>query len=330
MGIFQSKTSTKKRINGNTFLLIITVVLFVVMYGAGMIMFEDKGFAKPQMFLNLFIDNAGLLVIAIGQTIVMITGVLISLSDQMENHGMNAYTAIALALVIGLLYGIVQGYLISYLEIQPFIVSLAGLFFGRGLTSMISTEMISIKNETFLAWANYKIYLPIGSYSRRGVFHPAYIYPTVVVALIIVVIIAIVMKFTKFGRDVYAVGGNAQSAMMMGLNVRKTKFKAYILNGVLAGCGGFLFCLNSCSGFVEQAKGLEMDAISASVIGGTLLSGGVGTPFGTIFGVLIKGTISSLITTQGTLSSWWVRIVLSALLCFFIVLQAVFAHFKKK
>ena len=340
MGIFQSKTSTKKRIN--TFLLIITVVLFVVMYGAGMIMFEDKGFAKPQMFLNLFIDNAGLLVIAIGQTIVMITGgidisvgsvtalVCMAAANQMENHGMNAYTAIALALVIGLLYGIVQGYLISYLEIQPFIVSLAGLFFGRGLTSMISTEMISIKNETFLAWANYKIYLPIGSYSRRGVFHPAYIYPTVVVALIIVVIIAIVMKFTKFGRDVYAVGGNAQSAMMMGLNVRKTKFKAYILNGVLAGCGGFLFCLNSCSGFVEQAKGLEMDAISASVIGGTLLSGGVGTPFGTIFGVLIKGTISSLITTQGTLSSWWVRIVLSALLCFFIVLQAVFAHFKKK
>ena len=146
----------------------------------------------------------------------------------------------------------------------------------------------------------------------------------------IVIIIAIVMKYTKFGREVYAVGGNAQSAMMMGLNVRKTKFKAYILNGFLAGCGGFLFCLNSCSGFVEQAKGLEMDAISASVIGGTLLSGGVGTPFGTIFGVLIKGTISSLITTQGTLSSWWVRIVLSALLCSFIVLQAIFARMKKK
>lgn len=342
MGIFQSKASTKKRINGNTFLLIITVALFAIMYIAGMIIFNDKGFAKPQMFLNLFVSNAGLLVIAVGQTIVMITGgidisvgsvtalVCMAVANQLENHGMNAYTAVALALAIGLAYGLVQGYLISYLEIQPFIVSLAGLFFGRGLTSMISTEMISIKNETFLAWANYKIYLPIGSYSRRGTFHPAYIYPTVVVALIIVIIIAIIMKFTKFGRDVYAVGGNAQSAMMMGLNVKKTKFKAYILNGLLAGCGGFLFCLNSCSGFVEQAKGLEMDAISASVIGGTLLSGGVGTPFGTIFGVLIKGTISSLITTQGTLSSWWVRIVLSALLCFFIVLQAVFAHFKKK
>lgn len=98
----------------------------------------------------------------------------------------------------------------------------------------------------------------------------------------------------------------------------------------LHGCGGFLFCLNSCAGFVEQAKGLEMDAISSAVIGGTLLSGGVGTPFGTIFGVLIKGTISSLITTQGTLSSWWVRIVLSALLCFFIVLQSVLGNLKRR
>ena len=191
--------------------------------------------------------------------------------------------SLAIALLIGLLFGIVQGFLVSYLEIQPFIVSLASMFFGRGMTSIISTDMISIKNKTFLAWANYKIYLPIGSYSRRGKFIPAYIYPTVIIAILIFIV---------------------------------------ILDGLLAGCGGFLFCLNSCSGFVEQAKGLEMDAISASVIGGTLLSGGVGTPFGTVFGVLIKGTISSLITTQGTLSSWWVRIALSALLCFFIVLRA--------
>ena len=195
---------------------------------------------------------------------------------------------------------------------------------------MISTDMISIKNEVFLSWAKYSIDLPVGSYSKRGKFIPAHIYPTVIIALVIVTIVALVMKFSKFGREVYAIGGNSQSAMMMGLNVKKTKFKAYILNGFLAGCGGFLFCMNSCSGFVEQAKGLEMDAISASVIGGTLLSGGVGTPFGTIFGVLIKGTISSLITTQGSLSSWWVRIVLSALLCFFIVLQAIFSGIKKK
>jgi ribose/xylose/arabinose/galactoside ABC-type transport system permease subunit len=283
------------KINGNSFLLMVTVLLFIVMYAAGMVIFADKGFAKPQMFLNLFISNAGLLVIAMGQTIVMITGgidisvgsvtalVCMLCAYDMEKKGMSAYMAVAIALLIGLLFGIVQGFLVSYLEIQPFIVSLAGMFFGRGMTSIISTDMISIKNKTFLAWANYKIYLPIGSYSRRGKFIPAYIYPTVIIAILIFIV---------------------------------------VLDGLLAGCGGFLFCLNSCSGFVEQAKGLEMDAISASVIGVTLLSGGVGTPFGTVFGVLIKGTISSLITTQGTLSSWWVRIALSALLCFFIVLRA--------
>ena len=116
----------------------------------------------------------------------------------------------------------------------------------------------------------------------------------------------------------------------MGLNIKRTKFCAYVLDGVLAGLGGFLFCLNSCAGFVEQAKGLEMDAISSAVIGGTLLSGGVGNPIGTLFGVMINGTISSLITTQGTLSSWWVRIALSALLCMFIVLQSIISSKKKK
>lgn len=335
-------SNMKNRLTGNSFLLMVTVLLFVVMYVAGMIVFSDKGFAKPQMFLNLFISNAGLLVMAMGLTIVMIAGgidisvgsvtalVCMVCAKQMETNGASAGMAVLIAIAIGLAFGLVQGVLISYLDIQPFIITLAGMFFGRGMTAIVSKDMIAIKNETFLAWANYKIYLPIGSYSKKGNFIPAYIYPTVIIALLIFVVIAIIMKYTKFGRSVYAVGGNAQSALMMGLNVRRTKLKAYVLDGLLAGIGGFLFCLNSCSGFVEQAKGMEMDAISSAVIGGTLLSGGVGTPFGTVFGVLIKGTISSLITTQGTLSSWWVRIVLSALLCFFIVLQSIFSSMKKK
>lgn len=175
-------SGTKKKINGTTFLLMITILLFVVMYAAGMIVFNDKGFAKPQMFLNLFISNAGLLVIAMGETIVMITaGIDISVgsvtalvcmvaANQMENHGASAYTALLMALVIGLLFGLVQGFLVSYLEIQPFIVTLAGMFFGRGMTSIISTDMISIKNATFMAWAKYKIYMPFGSYSKTGKF----------------------------------------------------------------------------------------------------------------------------------------------------------------
>ena len=332
------KKKTKKKINSSTFLLMITIVLFAVMYIAGMIIFNDKGFAKPQMFMNLFISNAGLIVIGCGMTLVMITGgidisvgsvtalVCMSAAYAMENKGMSAVAAVAISLLIGILFGIVQGYLVTYLEIQPFIVTLA----GRGLTAVISTDMIAIQNKTFLKWANYRINLPFGTYNRRGVFIPAYIYPTVIIALAVVILITLMLKFTKFGRSLYAIGGNQQSAVMMGLDVKKTKMKAYVLDGFLAGLGGFLFCLNSCAGFVEQAKGLEMDAIASAVIGGTLLSGGVGTVVGTLFGVLINGTISSLITTQGTLSSWWVRITLSALLCFFIVLQAVIAAVKRK
>lgn len=332
----------KRKMTGNGFLLLITIVLFFVMYIAGMVIFADKGFAKPQMFLNLFVSNAGLLVIACGLTIVMITGgidisvgsvtalVCMVMADMMENKGANAYVAVLVALAIGIAFGVVQGFLVAYLDIQPFIVTLAGMFFGRGMTAIISTEMISIKNEVFLKWANYRFYMSFGSTNKKGKFIPAYIPPTVVIAIGVVILIAILLKYRKFGRKLYAIGGSQQSALMMGLDVRKTKFKAYVLDGFLAGLGGFLFCLNTCAGFVEQAKGLEMDAISAAVIGGTLLSGGVGTPIGTMFGVLIKGTISSLITVQGTLSSWWVRIVLSALLCFFIVLQSVLATMKKK
>lgn len=327
----------RKKLSSVTFLLLITIALFIIMYASGMIIFADKGFAKPQMFMNLFISNAGLIVIGCGLTIVMITGgidisvgsitalVCMVAADLMENKGMSAYAALLSALLIGLAFGIVQGYLISYLEIQPFIITLAGMFFGRGMTAIVSTDMIAIKNKLFLSWANYKITLPIGYIKKSGKFIPAYIYPTVIVAVAVVVVISIMLHSSKFGRALYAIGGNQQSAVMMGLNVHKVKFMAYLLDGALAGLGGFLFGLNSCAGFVEQAKGLEMDAISAAVIGGTLLSGGVGTVIGTLFGVLIKGTIASLITTQGTLSSWWVRIVLSALLCFFIVLQAIIA-----
>ena len=237
---------------------------------------------------------------------------------------------ILIVIVVGGIVGWVNGFFVAKFHLHPFIVTLAGMFFGRGMTAIISTDMISIKNELFLKWANFRFYMPFGSTNKKGKFIPAYIPPTVVIAVIVVIIIAVLLKYRKFGRKLYAIGGNRQSALMMGLNVKRTMFQAYVLDGFLAGLGGFLFCLNSCAGFVEQAKGLEMDAISSAVIGGTLLSGGVGTPIGTLFGVLIKGTISSLITTQGTLSSWWVRIILSLLLCFFIVIQSVIASMKKK
>ena len=236
-----------------------------------------------------------------------------------------------LILAIGIIFGIVQGFCISYLEIQPFIVTMAGMFFARGLTALISSDMISIENPTFLSLANYRIYFGfITYYNNRGVAMHPYIYLSVVIALLVVAISFVILRYTKFGRAVFAVGGNEQSALLMGLNPKVTKLKVYVLNGFLASLAGFAFCLNSCGGFVEQARGFEMDAIAAAVIGGTLLTGGVGTVVGSLFGSLIKGIIETIITFQGTLSSWWTRIVIALLLCFFVILQSVFKSIREK
>ena len=333
----------RKKLGGTEFLLLITIGLFILMYIAGIIVFQDKNFGKLQVFLNLFISNAGLIVASAGMTMVIITGGIdisvgsvialtcMLLAWMMEVKGIGAVPALAIVLVIGLLYGLFQGWLIAYLKIQPFIVTLAGLFFARGMTAVISTDMISIKNEVFLSWANAKIYFPFGgTVNKKGMMIYPYIYPSVIFALLILVLIYFILKKTKFGRSVYAVGGNEQSALLMGINVRRTKLKVYAFNGVLGTFAGFLFCLNTCAGFVEQAKGFEMEAIASSVIGGALLTGGVGNVFGSLFGVLIKGTIETFITFQGTLSSWWTKITIAVLLAFFIILQSVLTSRKGK
>lgn len=330
--------------DGKIFLLMITIALFVTMYIAGIIIFSSKGFAKPQVFLNLFISNAGLIVIAAGMTMVMITGGIdisvgsvvaltcMMLAWMMEVKGIGAVPALLTVLVIGIFFGLVQGFFIAYLKIQPFIVTLAGMFFARGMTAIISQEMISVKNELFLKWAKSKINLTFlgGTVNKKGVVNYPFLYPSVIIALVVLVLVFVALKYTKFGRTIYAVGGNEQSALMMGLNVKRTKLLVYVINGFLCALGGFLFCLNTCAGFVEQAKGFEMEAIASAVIGGTLLSGGVGNVFGSLFGVLIKGTIETFITFQGTLSSWWTKITIAALLAFFILLQSLFAKAKEK
>ncbi len=331
----------KNKITGNSFLLMITILLFAAMYTAGVFIFADKNFGKMQVFLNLFISNAGLIVAAVGMTMVLITGGIdisigsvigmtcMLLAWMMEKKGIGAVPAIAIVLLVGIVFGFAQGFLVAYLKIQPFIVTLAGMFFARGMTAIISSEMISIQNPTFLAMANAKLYLPFGgAVNKKGIMIYPYIYPSVIIALVVLAILFVVLKYTKLGRAIYAVGGNEQSALLMGLNVRRTKMKVYVFNGFLAALAGFVFALNSCGGFVEQARGFEMEAIASAVIGGTLLTGGVGNVIGSLFGVLIKGTIETFITFQGTLSSWWTKIVIASLLCFFIVLQSIFAAIK--
>ena len=332
----------KKRsgLNGHTILLLITIALFIVLYAGGCIAYGSKGFTHLQTFLNILITNAGLICVACGLTVVMLTagidisvGALIAMDCMMlavgMRSGIGAVPMMLIVLLVGVAFGTFQGFLIGYLEIQPFIVTMAGMFFCRGMTAVICTDQVSITQEinaTFYKLANMKINIPFGGYTnKKGMYMTPYIRITVVVALLVLLAVFLLLRHTRFGRSLYAVGGNAQSAAMMGLNVKSIRMRAHMLCSVLASIGGICYCLNTMAGSVSQALGLEMDAISSAVIGGTLLTGGVGNVFGSFFGVLINGTISSIVKTNGKLASSWPNILTALLLFVFIVIQSIFA-----
>lgn len=339
------KNRPKASLNSHTIMLLITIVLFIVLYGAGCIMYKDKDFGKLQNFLNVLINNAGLLIAACGVTCVMLAGGIdisvgsvVALTCMFMSVGlaqweMSSGVLILLILLIGIVFGCVQGFCIAYLEIQPFIVSMAGLFFARGMTAVISKDQVSVPFDSWFGQlSQIKIEMPfqIGAYlNKKGVLIIPYVRLTVVIALAVVLITFLMLRYTKFGRSLYAVGGNQQSATLMGLNVRKTKMMSYILCSFYATLGGLCYCLNTMCGTATQASGMEMDAISSAVIGGTLLTGGVGNVIGTLFGVMINGTISSLVKFNGKLVASWANIITAILLCFFILLQAIFAKIKE-
>ena len=334
----------KIRINSNTVMLLITIVLFVGMYAGGCVMYAAKDFGKLQNFLNVLINNAGLLIAACGITCVMLAGGIdisvgsvvamtcMFMAVGLSQWGLPSGVLIVLILIIGVVFGLAQGFCVAYLEIQPFIVTMAGLFFARGMTAIISKEQVSVPMDSWFGQlSQIKVNMPfqIGAYlNKKGVLMIPYVRLTVVVALAMVVITFLMLRYTKFGRSLYAVGGNQQSATLMGLNVRKTKMMSHVLCSLYATLGGLCFCLNTMCGTPTQAAGLEMDAISSAVIGGTLLTGGVGNVIGTLFGVMINGTISSLVKFNGKLVASWSNIITAVLLCFFILLQAVFAKVK--
>lgn len=212
----------KLKINGNSILLIITIVLFVIMYGAGCVFYFEKGFTHLQNFLNVLINNAGLLCVACGTTCVMLTGGIdisvgslvamdcMFLAVGMEQWGMKSPVLMILVLLIGIVFGAVQGFCIAYLDIQPFIVTMAGLFFARGMTAVICTEQVSIVSDAlFVKLSNMKLNIPfgIGAYTnKKGVVQIPYVRVSVIIALIIVILIFLMLKYTKFGRSIYAVG----------------------------------------------------------------------------------------------------------------------------
>lgn len=338
----KNKLMQREKLTDTAFLLTITITLFFTIYALAVIFLGDKGFGKVQMFFNLFNENAALIVIACGLSIVMVTGSIdISVGGStalictscivgLNKYGFNFLTSLLLAIAIGLAFGILQGLLIAYLEIQPFIVTLAGMFLGRGLVALIEVNQVQVANPAFEKLSGARIEIPfLGDYNKKGIFLQSKLEYGVIVALIIVVLIFFLLRKTSLGRSFYAVGGNPQSALMLGINVKRTRFMAHVLCGLLAGIGGFLYLFHTRSGSVQQATGLEMDAISASIIGGTLLTGGVGNIFGTLFGVLTGGTVLLIVTAIGSQDPWWPQITRAAMLCFFIILQSVICSRKR-
>lgn len=309
------------RFNPKYLPLAATISLFVAMATMGSVLYS--GFFSAQVFLNLLIDNAFLIIVAVGMTFVILSGGIdlsvgsvVALTTMVsatlvEHRGWSPAVVIPLVLVMGSAFGTFMGFLIERFRLQPFIVTLAGMFLARGLCYLISVDSISISNEPYSELAQWRLPLWEGASLSLGA----------VIAICLLLVAVFIAHCTPFGRAVYAVGGNEQSALLMGLPVRGTLVGVYTLSGFCSALAGVVFTFYMLSGYGLHAVGLELDAIAAVVIGGTLLTGGVGYVAGTLFGVLMLGIIQTLISFDGTLSSWWTRIVVGVLLFVFCLLQ---------
>jgi ribose/xylose/arabinose/galactoside ABC-type transport system permease subunit len=307
--------------------LLLTIAVFVLTYFVGSQLYPAM--QKPQVFFNLFINDASLLLVSIGMTMVILSGGggidlsvggVIALtgtaSAALLRGGASPYLVIPLMIVIGIAFGAVMGTVIQTLKVQPFIVTLMGYYFARGMAYIISLTSVTITNEVYKTFALTPIHIP---------FIPkAYIYPTTLVGPIMLVVAIYLSFFTRFGRTIYAMGNNEQSAILMGLPVARTKIMVYAFSGLCSALGGIVFSMSLLAGYGQHASGMELDSIAAVVIGGTSLSGGVGNVIGTLFGVLIHGTIVSILQFNGTLSSWWTRIGVGVLTLIAIGVQSIF------
>lgn len=303
------------------FPLFITIAVFLIGYAFCMV--EFPAFMSTRVICNILTDNAFLGILAVGMTFVILSGGIdlsvgsvvaftgIFLATVIGEWGVHPFTAIIMVLVMGSLFGGLMGWIIDTLKIPAFIVTLAGMFFLRGVSFLISEQSIPIEHPIYREMSRFSWHIIGGG--RLSLL--------AVVMLFIVAIGMLVAHRTRFGNNVYAIGGNATSAGLMGIPVKRTTIGIYMLSTFLATCAGIVFSIYTSAGYPLAAVGVELDAIAAVVIGGTLLSGGVGTVFGSLFGVLIQGLIQTYITFDGTLSSWWTKIIVGILLFSFIALQ---------
>lgn len=310
--------------------LAVTCALFFVLFGVGAIQFD--GFGSSRVFFNLLSDNAFLIIAAVGMTFVILSGgidlsvgAVIALtgvvcSVLISKYQWHPLVVFPVVLIGGTAFGAIMGAIIHYYKMQPFIVTLAGMFFARGLASVISEESIPIEHEFYNQVAAFGFMLP----------GDAWIGTSTIICLLVLVIAIIIAHYTRFGGRVYAVGGDANSAALMGIPLAQTTIRIYAISAFLATLAGIVYSFYTFSGYSLAAVGVELDAIAAVVIGGTLLTGGYGYMFGTLMGVLIMGVVQTYISFDGTLSSWWTKIVIGLLLFCFIALQQLLVRSKPR
>ncbi len=319
--------------------LLAAIILFVFAYAIGAVYLP--GLRDTQTFFNLFNQTPYLLVAVIGETLVVISGgidlsvggivaLVTTASAALMRAGWNPWAVMLLMLTIGTAMGAIMGYCITYLKVQPFIATLAGMWIGRGLAYTISNESVAINDRTYELLSRIKILIPGLSdvVAQKG----AYITISVVVAMTVFAVVIYMAHFTRFGRTIYAMGGNnganEQAARLMGLPVDRTKVLVYTFNGFCSALAGILLSIYTGSGHGMYGSALELTVIAAVVIGGTALTGGEGYVFGAVFGVLITILIQTMILIQGTLISWWTLIMIGVITLFFIGVQAFFSNLK--
>ena len=322
--------------------LTVTAILVFVAYGIGAILYPAM--RNPQVFFNLFRNNSYLLISAIGMTFVILTGGIdLSVSGVVAlttvasaallRNGWNTWVVILLMLIMGMSLGAIMGSIITFMKVQPFIATLAGMWFARGMCFFISDDAIAIDNRTFRLLGETKILIPGLTELRNLQGNPApYISIFVVVSFLLLGVAIYIAHFRRFGRTVYSIGGNEgrnqQAARLMGLSVNSTKVLVYTFNGFCSGLAGIALAIFVSSGHGLYATGFELDVIASVVIGGTMLTGGEGYVFGTLFGVMVIAVTQVLIQFIGSLSSWWTKIVIGLLMLVFIGIQSILASRK--
>ncbi len=300
--------------------ILATVGVFVVAYAIGGVAFRN--FLSTTVLGNMLTDNAFIIIAAIGTTFVILSGGIdLSVGSmigfvgvamaRLDTLGWHPLESGLLLIAFGTLFGAFQGFIIDFCEIQPFIITLAGLFLLRGSCFMVTLDSLPIQHPFIGVFSDWHIAL--GGGGRLSA--------SALVMLFMLAVAVAIAHFTRFGTNVYAIGGDRASAQLMGVPIRRTTVMIYALGGFYSALGGVVYALYTASGYPLQAVGDELDAIAAVVLGGTLLTGGVGLVAGTLFGGLIQGLITTMIDFQGSLNSWWAKIFIGILLFVFIVTQ---------